>query len=131
MDDINIHCWEKVLVNIGINALGAISGLKNGQLLENEKLKILMKVLVLEALTIARKQSIKLPQKDYVSIMYQVAEDTSNNLNSMLQDVLKNRFTEIDFMNGKIVQLAEELNINVPFNKIITLLIKGLEKSYI
>ena len=49
----------------------------------------------------------------------------------MLQDVLKNKITEIDFMNGKIVQFAEELNCNVPFNKIITFLIKGLENSYV
>ena len=48
-----------------------------------------------------------------------------------IQDVLKNKITEIDFMNGKIVQFAEELNCNVPFNKIITYLIKGLEKSYV
>ncbi|MHA1747680.1 MAG: ketopantoate reductase family protein, partial [Promethearchaeota archaeon] len=97
VDDINIDCWEKVLVNIGINALGAITRLKNGQLLENGKLKSLMKELVLEALIVAKKQKIKLPQKDYVRIMYQVAEKTSNNLNSMLQDVLKNKITEIDF----------------------------------
>ncbi len=130
VDDINIDCWEKVLVNIGINALGAITRLKNGQLLKNGKLKSLMKELVLEALIVAKKKKIKLPQKDYVRIMYQVAEKTSNNLNSMLQDVLKNKITEIDFMNGKIIQFAEELNCNVPFNKIITSLIKGLEKSY-
>jgi 2-dehydropantoate 2-reductase len=130
VNDINIYCWEKVLVNIGINALGAITRLKNGQLLENGKLKSLMKELVMEALKVAKKQKIKLPQKDYVRIMYQVAEKTSNNLNSMLQDVLNNKITEIDFINGKIVQFAEELNCNVPFNKIITFLIKGLEKSY-
>ena len=62
--------------------------------------------------------------------MYQVAEKTCNNLNSMLQDVLNNKITEIDFLNGRIVKFAEELNCNVPFNKIITSLIKGLEKSY-
>jgi len=131
VDDINIYSWEKVLVNIGINAIGAITRLRNGQLLENGKLKILMKELVLEALIVAKKKKIKLPKKDYVRIMYQVAEKTSNNLNSMLQDVLKKKITEIDFINGKIVQLAEEINYNVPFNKIITLLIKGLEKSYV
>ena len=130
VNDINIYCWEKVFVNIGINALGAITQLKNGQLLENEKLKRLMQELVLEAEAVAQKKKINLPQKDYVKIMYQVAEKTNNNLNSMLQDVLKNKKTEIDFMNGKIVQFAEELNCNVPFNKIITILIKGLEKSY-
>ena len=130
VDDINIYCWEKVLVNIGINALGAITRLKNGQLLENGMLKRLMKELVLEALTVANKKKIKLPHKDYGRIMYQVAEKTGNNLNSMLQDVLNKKITEIDFLNGRIVQFAEELNCNVPFNKIITFLIKGLEKSY-
>jgi len=48
----------------------------------------------------------------------------------MLQDVLKKRKTEIDFINGAIVREGEKLNLSTPANQIITELIKALEESY-
>ena len=62
--------------------------------------------------------------------MYSVAERTYNNKNSMLQDVLKGKPTEIDFLNGKIVEFAKDLGIRVPVNELLTFLVKGLEKSF-
>jgi 2-dehydropantoate 2-reductase len=62
--------------------------------------------------------------------MYSVAEKTYNNKNSMLQDIMKEKPTEIDFLNGKIVELAKELDVKVPINKLLTSLIKGLERSF-
>ena len=70
-----------------------------------------------------------LSNADYLGIMYDVAEKTSENKNSMLQDVLKGKNTEIDYINGKIVKYAQELGIKVPINETLTYLIKGLEQS--
>jgi len=131
VEDIIQSSWEKIFVNIGINALGALTRLHNGGLLENEGLKHMMKGAVEEALKIARLKGIKLPDKDYLKLTYSVAEKTYNNQNSMLQDVLKGQVTEIDSINGKIVKYAEELGISVPINELLTNLIKGLEKSYL
>jgi 2-dehydropantoate 2-reductase len=62
--------------------------------------------------------------------MYSVAEMTYHNKNSMLQDILKGKPTEIDFLNGKIVEFAKDLGIRVPINELLTFLIKGLERSF-
>ncbi|TFG28470.1 MAG: 2-dehydropantoate 2-reductase, partial [Promethearchaeota archaeon] len=129
VEDIIKECWEKVFVNIGINAIGALTRLKNGQLLENENLKILMGEAVKEAIKVADCKKIDLSEKNYIAIMYDVAEKTSENKNSMLQDILKGKRTEIDFMNGKIMKYAQELGFKVPINEMLTYLIKGLEKS--
>jgi len=48
----------------------------------------------------------------------------------MLQDVLRKKRTEIDFINGVIVRLGQELGIPVPTNKILVDLIKTIESSY-
>jgi 2-dehydropantoate 2-reductase len=48
----------------------------------------------------------------------------------MLQDVLGNRRTEIDFINGAIVRQAKALNIPTPINDALTCLVKTIEKSY-
>lgn len=127
--DIIKESWEKVFVNIGINAFGALTRLKNGQLLQNESLKLLMGEAVKEAIRVAELKKVNLPNADYLGIMYDVAEKTSENKNSMLQDVLKGKSTEIDYINGKIVKYAQELGIQVPINETLTYLIKGLEQS--
>jgi len=130
VDDIIKCSWEKAFVNIGINAIGALSRLNNGELLENENLKKYMGIAVKEALDVAKLKEIEISERDYIDLMYSVAEKTYNNKNSMLQDILKGKPTEIDFLNGKIVELAKELNMKVPINEILTFLVKGLEGSF-
>ncbi|MFX1275108.1 MAG: ketopantoate reductase family protein [Promethearchaeota archaeon] len=129
VDDIIRECWEKIFVNIGINAIGALTRLKNGELLEFKGIKSLMAGAIKEALIVADKKNIILTKKDYVALTFNVAEKTYQNKNSMLQDILKGKKTEIEFINAKIVEYSKELNIEVPINKILTTLIKGLEQG--
>jgi len=121
--------WEKAFINIGINALGALTRLKNGRLLESEGLRRIMEEAVKEALRIAELKEIELSKENFIDLTFSVAKETYNNKNSMLQDVIKGKKTEIDFMNGKIVEYARELGLEVPINEILTNLIKGLEES--
>ncbi|MHA1150041.1 MAG: ketopantoate reductase family protein [Promethearchaeota archaeon] len=129
-NDIIGDCWEKVFVNIGINPFGALTRLKNGDLLKSEALKELMAEAVREATKVAKKKGIFLPDRDYIKIMFDVARKTAENQNSMLQDILKQKKTEIDFINGRIVKYAKDLNIDVPINALLTALVERLESSY-
>ena len=129
VEDIIQESWEKIFVNVGINPFGALTRLTNGKLLENEGIKQMMGEAVKEAVEVAKKKDIKLSEKDFVALTYDVAKKTSNNKNSMLQDILKGKRTEIDFMNGKILKYARELNLKTPINELLTFLVKGLEIS--
>ena len=131
VDDIIRCSWEKAFVNIGINALGALTRLKNGELLENDYLKRFMCRTVEEALEVAKLKDINVLDRNYCDLMYSVAEKTYDNKNSMLQDILKGKPTEIDFLNGKMVEYAKELRIRIPINELLTFLIKGLERSFV
>lgn len=131
VSDIIANCWEKTFINIGINAIGTLCRLKNGELLEIQEIKFLMKEAIKEAIKVANLKNIDIPNNDFVTSSYDVALKTKNNINSMLQDIIKGNKTEIDFLNGKIVQYANESGLEVPINKILTYLIKGLEKSKI
>jgi 2-dehydropantoate 2-reductase len=129
--DINKESWEKVFVNVGINAFGALTNLTNGQLLESEGLKQLMAEAVEEAVQVAKLKEIKLSNKDFIAVTYDVAKKTSKNKNSMLQDILNGTATEIDFINGRVLIYANELGFKAPINELLTHLIKGLESSLI
>ena len=131
IEEIVKECWEKVFINIGINAVGALARVPNGKLLESNNLKFIMKEAIKEALIVAELENPKLPNKEYFQLALEVAKNTAENNNSMLQDILNRKATEIDFINGRILKIAEKYNIDVPINRILTYLIKGLEKTLI
>jgi 2-dehydropantoate 2-reductase len=122
--------WSKLLVNVGINALGVLLRVKNGELITGKYSPILQTALVEEAMQVAEKKGIKFIHQDMISEVATICEKTGGNLNSMLQDVLKKRKTEIDFINGAIVREGKKLNISTPVNQVITDLIKAMEESY-
>jgi len=128
--DIKGLVWSKLIINAGINALTAITRLPNGKLTEFEGTKRILRDAVTEAARIAKRKRIKLIYDDPLAKVEAVCEGTSSNISSMLQDVLRNKRTEIDFINGVIVRLGQELGIAVPTNKLLVDLVKTIESSY-
>ena len=119
--------WEKLLVNVGINALAALTGLKNGQLLDYPETVRLMEALVSEAVEVARRKEIQIDENP-MNRVKAVIEATRENRCSMGQDLDYKRRTEINAINGAVVREAERLGILVPYNQMITDLIKVIEK---
>jgi 2-dehydropantoate 2-reductase len=128
--DIKSLLWSKLIINVGINALTAITRLNNGRLIEFEYTRKILEGAVNEAVKIAKKKRIKLIYDDPLSKVEAVCEATSQNVSSMLQDALKHRRTEIDFINGVIVRQAQGLGIAAPVNTVLTNLVKTIESSY-
>ncbi|MGZ3514319.1 MAG: ketopantoate reductase family protein, partial [Thermodesulfobacteriota bacterium] len=127
----NIHdqVWGKLIVNVGINALTALTGFKNGQLLDYPETARLMQNLVSEAAKVARGKGAQV-EGDPVEKVKKAAEATRENRSSMGQDFDHRRKTEIDAINGAVVREAQILGIPVPFNQAITDLVKAIEKSF-
>jgi 2-dehydropantoate 2-reductase len=121
--------WEKLFVNVGINALAALLGLKNGQLLDHPETLRLMEALVNEAIEVARKKGVRI-EGNTIERVKAVIEATRGNRCSMGQDLDRKRKTEIDAINGAVVREAERLGISVPYNWMITDLIKMVEKTF-
>ena len=128
--DIKSLLWSKLIINVGINALSAITRLPNGKLIEYEGTKRILRDAVSEAARIAKRKRVKLIFDDPLAKVEAVCEGTQSNLSSMLQDVLRKKRTEVEFINGVIVRLACELGIDVPTNKFLLDLVKTIESSY-
>lgn len=121
--------WDKLFVNVAINPVTAITGLKNGELLNYDETKAIMKGLVEEAVAVAEKRGVKRDVEEVYNHALEVAEKTAKNMSSMLQDITKGRKTEIDTINGKIVEYGREVGVSTPYNEMVTYLIKVLEKK--
>lgn len=122
--------WDKVLVNVGINPLTAITGLRNGQILDYTETEWIAETAVKEGMKVAEALGIKLETPDAVGHFRETAEATRENISSMLADVSNKRKTEINNINGAIVREAEKYNIDTPINKMLTNLVSLKEKMY-
>ena len=129
VDDVRNVIWAKLLVNVGINAITALTGIKNGRILDLAATKELSRAAVKEAMEVARAQGVKVADNT-VEHVFQVAEATSANRSSMGQDVDKKRQTEISTINGAVVKEAQKLGINVPVNQTLTALVETLQAHY-
>lgn len=127
--DIRSVIWGKVIVNAGINALTALTGLRNGELLEHPETRAVMQAAVREAAAVAAARGMTLPWPDPFGHVEAVAAMTAANRSSMLQDLDHGRRTEIDAINGAVVEEAAAAGVDAPVNAVLTALVKLREKA--
>ncbi len=121
--------WDKLLVNVGINAITALTGIKNGQILDLELTQELSRAAVEEATAVAQAQGIDI-RKDPVAHVFKVAAATAANRSSMGQDVDHHRSTEIKAINGFVVREADRMGLAAPVNRALTALVETMEAHY-
>lgn len=121
--------WDKLLVNVGINAITGITKLQNGQLVEYPEINDILERAVEEAVAVAKAKGIKLSFPDPVAHTRDVCVATAANKSSMLQDILNGKRTEIDMINGAIVREGKMVNIETPVNVVLTNLVRFMERQ--
>lgn len=122
--------FTKTIVNCALNPLTAIHQVKNAEIYKQKKLREKATILANEAWAVTKKLGIKLLVEDPIEYAMTVIKNTGENTNSMLSDIRNKKKTEIDFITGKIVSYADELEIEVPHNKEIYKEILAIEQSY-
>jgi len=128
--DVETLIWSKLIINVGINPLTAITRLRNGQLLDFPGTERIMEEAVGEAAALAAALNITLVYPDAVARVKEVARATAGNVASMLQDVLARNRTEIDYINGAVAARGRELGLDMTVNRTLTRLVKTIEASY-
>jgi len=86
-DNIEGVVWTKTIVNCGINPIGALTGLTNGEIHDDMALRNLVVKLVEEAAQVADTLNVQLTTDDPIRYTLGTAKATAENTNSMLQDV--------------------------------------------
>jgi 2-dehydropantoate 2-reductase len=85
---------------------------------------------VAEAAAVAEAKGIRLPYPDPLDRVIQVCRATAGNVASMLQDVLRERVTEVDYINGAIAREGASLGVPTPVNETLTALVRAVQDSY-
>lgn len=126
VDDVLSLMWGKLVVSSAINPLTALLRVKNGELLDFPSTRELMRELAGETAMVAKLLGVSLPFPDPGLATEEVAHRTAENQSSMLQDILRGAPTEINKINGAVVRLAEERNIQVPVNRTVLALVNAI-----
>jgi 2-dehydropantoate 2-reductase len=124
--EMQVLIWRKLLINVGINAITALTGIRNGRIADLEAARNLSRAAVEEAMAVARAKGIPVAE-DMVEQVLTVARATAQNRSSMGQDVDFGQRTEIDAINGAIVGFGQELGVETPVNRALTQLIQIVE----
>ncbi len=107
--------WLKLAVNCVINPLTAINDINNGQVNNGEYCQTVT-ALLKEIVATANAEGVNLNMKELKQTVTKVAHATAKNCSSMRCDVLANRMSEIDYINGYIHRLGKKHDIATPEN---------------
>jgi 2-dehydropantoate 2-reductase len=146
--------WSKLAINCTITTLGAVTGQYLGEMLQHASIRRLGLAIVSEAVDVARSHGIVLEpvggtldlHRLYLppdrrsgafgldllarhAIMLVVGLRFRRLKSSMLQSLERGRRSEIDFMNGYVVEEGRETGVPVPVNTALTAIVREIEAA--
>ena len=128
--DMPRRLWTKLAVNAGINAVTALARVDNGAVRSGDANE-LARTAARETARVARARDVPVSNREAVARLEAVADGTASNVSSMRQDVEAGRRTEVDAINGYVVDAAREarseLDVDAPTNRVLTQLLRACE----
>lgn len=148
-DNIMGELYAKLIINSCINSLGAISGWQLGHLLKSWRVRAIFIAQMREAMQVAEAMKLRVEpggggKLDFyrftkgsgpLSILKRhlyvkaIGMKYARIKSSSLQSLQRGRPTEVDYLNGYIVDRGRELGVPTPVNKAIVDMIKQIEEG--
>ena len=128
LDDIRVQTWEKAILNAALSPVCALSQRTMRGVMETDWGVDLVKRLLIESIAVAEAEGIDLG-KEFMEHCIQYLKKGGHHKPSMLIDIENNLPTEIDYLNGRIVEYGRKHSVPTPANETITTLINLLERK--
>jgi 2-dehydropantoate 2-reductase len=124
--DPQIHeaIWSKAIFNAAMNPLCALTRRTPGFLGENPEGRALYGAVVEEGVAVARANGIMIEAQPIHDLTEVSVTDHANHEASMLQDVKAGRRTEVDAINGAIVEAGRKAGVAAPVTETLWRLVK-------
>ncbi|MDH7499271.1 MAG: 2-dehydropantoate 2-reductase [candidate division NC10 bacterium] len=130
-EDLQSLVWGKLIMNLAINPVGALTGMRNIEAVSYPPTLRIQEMAMREGMAVGKAKGIQFRYSDPVKKLKEIVSGAPQNRCSMLQDIDRRKRTEIDYINGAVVELGRELNIPTPVNEALTCLVKGKESLYL
>ena len=131
--DIRTDIWKKLLGNMTMSAVSGVTNLTSTEILQMDSLRQVCFTALDEAISIAHSQNINLDREAVVRGLELMTAPggTGDNKSSLCLDVLARRPSEVEFIYGKPLQLADAAGLAVPTLRSLYGLVKGIETQYV
>jgi 2-dehydropantoate 2-reductase len=128
--------WNKILWNAVLNCTAAVTGMDVIGMVNTPEIHPVLKALALEYFEVSEKADLKVwHPKNFVDLMIKagkaaaMVKTVASPRPSMLQDIEAGRQTEVDYINGAIIEKGEELGVPTPVNSTMLHLVKTMEQT--
>ncbi|MFA9378419.1 MAG: 2-dehydropantoate 2-reductase [Lachnotalea sp.] len=129
-EDIQRIIWSKLLVNMSINTLTALLETKIGFMVKNLHAWDFAKRIIYEGVEVAEADGTYFDRREALNMVKKVCEEAAAGYSSMYQDRKKKIRTEIDKINGAVVEQAKMYGVPTPYNSLVVDLIHAIEGTY-
>lgn len=127
-DDIQDYVWEKAILNAALSAVCAITRRTMKDVMDFPKTLELVEAIIDESVRVAERERIELGHK-FRRFSMRYLKNAGHHRPSMLVDLENGHPTEIDYLNGRIVEYGRKHYLPTPLNQSVTALIHLLENS--
>ena len=121
--------WLKFLVNCSFNAISGIGQISYGEMVKSPGIVKLIKEITKEFLAIAAFEDVKISMSEALAANDSIATTMVTQISSTAQDLAKGKMTEINFLNGYIVELGKRYGVPTPYNQSVYALVKMMESK--
>ncbi|NIS72735.1 MAG: 2-dehydropantoate 2-reductase [Proteobacteria bacterium] len=118
--------WRKAIMNACMNPVCAVTGMTMAQAIHDPIIFQIVDALIKEGVNVARANEIPLGW-DFYPYAIEYMKKAGDHKPSMLTDIEMKRRTEVDYINGKIIEYGECAGLETPYNRTIRALVKALE----
>ena len=142
--------WSKLTINASLTSLGAVTGLSFGELVKSKRARVISLNIGREIYKVAISEGVKLSPlpggvfgvnipkllstggfPDFLKheIIKLIGKKHAKTQSSMLASIERGRKTEVNYLNGMVVELGKKYGIATPLNKRIVEIVKMLEEK--
>lgn len=114
--DIEAELWKKFIA-ICVSALLAVTKTTYGEMRELKETRQMMTDLIAEIYELSQKKGINIEPEFVDKTISFIDTFPYNSTSSLTRDVWEGKPSEIEYQNGTVVKLAEELGVDVPVNR--------------
>lgn len=128
--DIDLMVWEKFLCNVTLSAPTATFDLTVGELMADEQAWNVALGCMLEAHRLGVAKGVAFPFDDPVRYVTEFSSTIPDASPSMRLDHLARRHSEVDVINGRVVELSREMGLEAPYNESLCAVLRTREAGF-
>ena len=132
-ENIRKSIWAKLFANVGVSPISGILNITLGEIYDNAYANGISFKAIDEAVLVAEAEGLSFTQEEASKVFKSIINPqtgTPGNKSSLCVDLLNERPSEIDYINGAIARLGKKHNIPTAINDTLTSLVKAIESKF-